>query len=59
MGASGRILVLWNSSVFIGVVFDKRQFGLSVLFTSVLNGEKWKLTNVYGHCHEPDRSDFI
>ena len=28
-------------------------------FTSVHNGEQWKLTNVYGPCDEPERSDFI
>ena len=59
MGASGGILIIWNSSIFMGEVIDKQQFGITVRFTSMHNGDSWKLTNVYGPCVEPERSAFI
>jgi hypothetical protein len=59
VGASGGILVLWNSSVFVGQVLDMIPFGLTVDFTSVHNHDFWKLTIVYGPCHEPQRSEFV
>lgn len=59
MGASGGILIIWNSSIFKGEVIDKQQFGITVRFTSMHNGDSWKLTNVYGPCVEPRRSAFI
>lgn len=58
-GASGGILVVWNSVVFTGVVLDKQQFGITLNFASVHNSENWKLTTVYGPCEEPTRSEFI
>ena len=48
MGASGGILVVWNSSCFVGQVVDKQQFGFST-----------HLTSVYGPCTEPNQSEFI
>lgn len=57
VGASGGILVLWNSANFKGVVLDKKSFGITLNFASVDNNENWKLTNVYGPCTEPARTD--
>lgn len=59
LGASGGILVLWNSAVFSGTVLDKHRFGMTVQFTSVHNSDVWKLTTVYGHCDEPASSEFV
>lgn len=56
---AGGILVLWNSSVFSGVVLDKQRFGITVAFNSVHNREAWMLTTVCGPCDEPARSEFI
>ena len=53
------MLILWNSSIFTGVVLEKKQFALTISFTSVQNQEVWKLSLVYGPCSEPDRSLFI
>lgn len=33
VGASGGILVIWNSSVFLGVVVDRRSFSITVCFS--------------------------
>ena len=58
-GASGGILLVWNSAIFSGIMIDKQSFGLTVNFTSLLNLDSWKLTAVYGPCTEPTRSDFV
>ena len=58
-GASGGILLVWNSAIFSGFTIDKQSFGLTVNFTSLLNSYFWKLTAVYGSCTEPTRSDFV
>lgn len=58
-GASGGILVIWNSSIFKGDVLDKRSYGITIQFTSAHNNEVWKLTNVYGPCTEPVRTEFV
>jgi hypothetical protein len=52
-GASGGIIVLWNSAQFSGVILDNLQFGLTIELTSQLNGASWRLTTVYGPCREP------
>lgn len=59
VGAPGGILVVWNSTVFSGIVLDKRSFGISLSFSSAHNSETWKWTTVYGPCDEPARSEFI
>ena len=58
VGASGGILVLWNSSVFSGITKEKQAFALYLQFTSTHNQETWSLINVYGPCQEPARSTF-
>jgi hypothetical protein len=59
VGASGGILVIWNSSIFTGDVIEKQRFGITLSFKSTHNNDLWKLTTVYGPCEEPDRSLFI
>jgi hypothetical protein len=58
-GASGGIIVLWNSSVFSGVLFEVKIFGLIINFTSVHNNAPWTLVTVYGPCHGLDRDMFV
>lgn len=50
---------MWNSSVFRATVLDKQQFGITLSFCSIHNGEAWKLSMVYGPCLEPERTEFI
>jgi exonuclease III len=59
LGASGGILVLWNSAQFLGLTLDKQPFGLTISFTSQFNSAMWKLTTVYGPCHDPERAAFV
>ena len=34
-------------------------FSITVNFTSIHNGDTWRLSNIYGPCDEPTRSAFI
>ena len=51
--------MLWNSSIFRGVIVVKQSFGITMNFTSAHNGDTWFLTNVYGPCDDPARTTFI
>ena len=59
VGASGGILVVWNSSIFHGQLVDIQRFGVVVSFQSLQNSEKWTLTSVYGPCEGQPRDDFV
>lgn len=59
VGASGGILVIWNSLIFQGVVLEKCSYGITLSFTSCHNTDTWKMTTVYGPYIEPDRSAFL
>jgi exonuclease III len=58
-GASGGILVVWNSSVFKGFLVQSQKFGLIINFTSMHNNEQWTLVCVYGPCKGVDRDNFV
>ena len=57
-GASGGLIVLWDSSVFTGCVFCSESFALGIQLTSVHTGKSWKIVNIYGPCAGQGRSDF-
>ena len=57
-GASGGLIVLWDSSVFPGCVFCSEVFALGIQLTSVHTGKSWKIVNIYGPCAGQGRSDF-
>jgi exonuclease III len=50
VGASGGILIIWNSSVFSGYLIQIQKFGIIMNFVSAHNGESWNLVSVYGPC---------
>jgi exonuclease III len=58
-GASGGIMVLWNASVFSGVLVEVQCFGLIVKFTSSHNNASWTLVSVYGPCQGIERDNFV
>ena len=58
-GASGGILVVWNSSTFSGQLIQIESFGIVISFTSVHDAEKWTLVSVYGPCEGESRDDFV
>jgi hypothetical protein len=47
-GVSGGMIVLWNSSVFSGLLIEVKWFGPMIRFTSVHNNSSWVLVCVYG-----------
>ena len=59
IGASGGILVVWNSNVFIGNLIEVQQFAVVIKFTSRQNNESWTLVVVYGPCQGEARDNFI
>ena len=58
-GASGGILVAWNSAMFTGTLIQSLRYGIIVSFTSVHNAEKWTMVSVYGPCSGPLRDEFV
>jgi exonuclease III len=59
VGASGGILVIWNSSVFAGSLVEVHRFGIRIEFVSAHNNENWTLVCVYGPCQGVERDQFV
>jgi hypothetical protein len=59
VGASGGIIVLWNSSIFAGVLVEIQRYSVVVNFTSKHNADSWTLVTVYGPCKGIGRDNFI
>jgi exonuclease III len=59
IGASGGIIVLWNSSIFSGEVLEIHRSAVRVKFSSAHNNEPWQLVCVYGPCSGPERDIFV
>jgi hypothetical protein len=59
VGASGGLFIAWNNTLFKGTVIDKQIYGITVEFKSMHCNETWNLTNVYGPCDNPERTNFI
>jgi exonuclease III len=49
-GASGGLIIIWDSSVFSGMVMHCESFAISVHFTSTQSSRSWALVNEYGPC---------
>ena len=59
VGASGGILILWSSAVFVGTVVEIQSFGVTVNFTSIHNADSWTMVAVYGPCQGMLRDNFV
>jgi exonuclease III len=59
IGASGGIIVLWNSSIFDGLLLEVKRFGIVIKFTSSHNSESWTLCCVYGPCKGEEKQQFV
>ncbi len=59
VGASGGILVGWNSSVFGGSDIVIERFAINITFTSNHSSVVWTLVSVYGPCTGPERNNFL
>jgi hypothetical protein len=49
-GASGGLIIIWDSLILSGMVMDCEQFAISIYFTSIQSAQSWNLVNVYGPC---------
>lgn len=58
VGASGGMLIAWESRFFRGQLVFSNQFAISVEFSSLHNNESWILTNVYGPCDSDGKQNF-
>ena len=58
-GASGGLIIIWKSSVFIGLVRHCQPFALSVHFTAKQDALSWTLINIYGPCNGDLRDAFV
>jgi mannosylglycoprotein endo-beta-mannosidase len=59
VGASGGIIIIWNSSVFSGLLVQSVKYGVQVNFTSKHNNNSWSLVCVYGPCQGAERDAFV
>jgi hypothetical protein len=53
------MIVLWNSSVFLGQLIEIQRFSIIVKFTSVYDNAYWELVCVYGPCQGLQRDLFV
>jgi hypothetical protein len=58
-GASGGIIVLWNSAIFDGQLLQIHRSTTRVCFSSKHTGESWTLVTVYGPCQGIQRDIFV
>ena len=58
-GAFGGLLIIWDSSLFNGIVMHYQPFSLSVHFTSTQSAQSWTLINIYGPCAGDMRDQFV
>jgi exonuclease III len=58
-GASGGLIIIWDSSVFSGMIMHCEPFAISVHFTSTQSAQSWTLVNIYGPCDGDLRNSFI
>ena len=59
VGASGGLIILWNSAIFKGELLEIHRSAIRMKFTSTHNSESWNLVNVYGPCAGVERDNFV
>lgn len=59
LGASGGMIVLWNSALFSVKLIASISYGITMEFQSKHNSNIWTLVTVYGPCQNPAREEFI
>jgi hypothetical protein len=57
-GASSGLIIIWDSSVFFGMIMHCEPFAISVNFSSTQSSQKWTLVNIYGACSGDLRDSF-
>jgi hypothetical protein len=56
--ASGGLIIIWDSSMFSGMIMHYEPFAISVHFSSTQSSQSWTLVNVYGPCTGDLRDSF-
>jgi hypothetical protein len=59
MGASGRLIIIWNDSLFKGALEFQNDFSILVKFTSNISNDTWYLTNIYGPSQSDRKEEFL
>lgn len=59
MGASGGILIAWNSGLFNGTKIFSNNFAVTMIFSSRHDNSSWTLTCVYAPCTPEGRTLFL
>jgi exonuclease III len=59
IGASGGIIVLWNSKVFMGTLIETTHSAIRMQFASAHTAEIWTMITVYGPCRGVMRDEFV
>ena len=60
VGASGGLIIIWNSATVTGNVISYLPYAITMEFTSTSTLiEKWNLTNIYGPCAGELRDEFV
>jgi exonuclease III len=58
-GAFSGLIIIWDSSIFTGLIMHCEKFAISVHFTSVHSSQAWTLVNIYGPCTGEYRDEFV
>ena len=53
------MVVIWNSSFFIGNLIEAKPYGIIVQFKSKHTSKTWSLVSVYGPCQGSARDEFV
>lgn len=59
MGASGGLIVIWNSGRYNGNLVVANQYFITIKFNCCISGRVFHLTNIYGPCTPEGKAEFI
>ena len=59
VGLSGGIITIWNGSLFLGYVVSQNTYQITVRLSCNLSGNIFYISNIYGPCHNDDRTEFF
>lgn len=58
VGASGGLIIIWNSNQFSGTLVFMNTYSITVKLTCNLSGHSFHLTNIYGPAHAVEKASF-
>jgi len=57
-GASGGLLVIWNSNLYSGDIIQRNSYAVTVKLTSLVDNSCFHLSNIYGPAHSSSKLAF-